>query len=68
VKAAEPGWFDGSASQLLENWIPFLIHEFAHEAVHGHLSEDYHRECCRLAGKLASFLFVNRCSLPALTS
>jgi hypothetical protein len=47
------GWFRGTPAELLENWIPFLIHEFAHEKVHGHLTEDYHVECCRLAGVLA---------------
>src|SRR5579859_881407 len=46
-------WFRGSPAVLLENWIPFLIHEFAHEKVHGHLTEDYHLECCRLSGVLA---------------
>jgi hypothetical protein len=46
-------WFRGGAAELLEKWIPFLIHEFAHYRVRGHLSEDYHVECCRLAGVLA---------------
>src|SRR5581483_6143933 len=49
-------WFEGTAGDLLENWTPFLIHEFAHEAVKGHLSGSYHAECCRLAGLLARAL------------
>jgi hypothetical protein len=63
IKAKSRDWFTGPAPQLLENWIPFLIHEFAHDAVQGHLSDAYHRECCRLAGKLASFLFRKSSSL-----
>jgi hypothetical protein len=46
-------WFEGNNGELLQNWIPFLVHEFAHERVQGHLSDAYHRECCRLAGLLA---------------
>ncbi|MCU1301997.1 MAG: hypothetical protein JWQ87_2281 [Candidatus Sulfotelmatobacter sp.] len=46
-------WFRGSSPDLLEKWIPFLVHEFAHHKVHGHLTEKYHLECCRLAGVLA---------------
>src|SRR5579859_7297721 len=53
VRAKGRDWFRGTPAELLENWVPFLIHEFAHEKVHGHLSEDYHIECCRLAGVLA---------------
>lgn len=53
VHAEGRDWFRGTPAELLENWIPFLIHEFAHEKVHGHLTEDYHVECCRLAGVLA---------------
>jgi hypothetical protein len=49
-------WFEGNNGELLQNWIPFLIHEFAHERVQGHLSEAYHRECCRLAGVLGRSL------------
>ncbi len=30
-----------------------LIHEFAHEEVSDHLSEEFHDECCRLGAKLA---------------
>lgn len=30
----------------------FLIHEFAHERVSDHLSEDYHKECTKLGARL----------------
>ncbi len=53
VQAVGRNWFRGTTAAMLENWIPFLIHELAHDKVHGHLSEDYHEECCRLAGVLA---------------
>src|SRR6202165_2644616 len=53
VEAKGETWFEGTTGDLLENWIPFLVHEFAHDRVQGHLSEAYHRECCRLAGLLA---------------
>lgn len=29
-----------------------LIHEFAHDRVSNHLSEDFHEECCRLGAKM----------------
>jgi hypothetical protein len=48
--------FEGTEGQLLEKWIPFLIHEFAHDRVSGHLSHEFHRECCRLAGLVARTL------------
>jgi hypothetical protein len=53
VQAHGDRWFQGTTATLLEQWIPFLVHEFAHDKVHGHLTEAYHRECCRLAGALA---------------
>jgi hypothetical protein len=57
VQAHGQAWFHGEPELLLENWIPFLLHEFAHEKVRGHLTEDYHRECCRLAGALARTMY-----------
>lgn len=57
VAAKGPTWFKGNAAGLLQQWIPFLVHEFAHDRVSGHLSEDYHRECCRLAGTLARVMY-----------
>lgn len=57
IAAKGPTWFKGTAAVLLQQWIPFLIHEFAHDRVSGHLSEDYHRECCRLAGILARGMY-----------
>lgn len=57
IKAKTPDWFRGTAATLLEKWIPFLIHEFAHDRVSGHLSEGYHRECCRLGGIVARVMY-----------
>jgi hypothetical protein len=57
IQAHEPHWFNGSPPEILERWVPFLIHELAHDRVHGHLSDDYHRECCRLAGILARLAY-----------
>ena len=59
-------WFTGSLGTLLERWIPFLIHEFAHERVRGHLSDEYYRECCRLAGILARVIVGHRSILDTL--
>lgn len=59
-------WFQGPPGALLERWSPFLLHEFAHERVQGHLSDDYHRECCRLAGILARTIYENRPALDIL--
>jgi hypothetical protein len=59
-------WFAGALGTLLERWVPFLIHEFAHERVTGHLSDEYHRECCRLAGILARVIAEDRSILDTL--
>lgn len=56
VTAHGVSWFSGDNGELSQNWIPFLVHEFAHEREKGHLSDAYHRECCRLAGVLARAL------------
>jgi hypothetical protein len=53
VQAMGQERFRGAPAGLLEHWVPFLIHELAHDKVHGHLTEAYHLECCRLAGVLA---------------
>lgn len=37
-----------------------LIHEFAHNAVSDHLSDQYHRENARLGAELAKLVFDNR--------
>ena len=42
------GWRDGLADVLR-----LIVHEFAHEYESNHLSENYHKACTRLAGKLA---------------
>jgi hypothetical protein len=61
-----PRGFAGVLGTLLERWVPFLIHEFAHERVKGHLSDEYHRECCRLAGILARVIAEDRSILDTL--
>jgi hypothetical protein len=33
-----------------------IIHEFAHEYEENHLSEDYHKACCRIGAKLADLM------------
>lgn len=59
-------WFGGrtltfNLGRLSRRWfdIPnqvdvdrLLIHEFAHDRVSNHLSEDFHEECCRLGAKM----------------
>jgi hypothetical protein len=60
-------WFAGALGTLLERCIPFLIHEFAHERVKGHLSDEFHHECCRLAGILARVIAEDRSILDVLT-
>jgi Histidine kinase-, DNA gyrase B-, and HSP90-like ATPase len=57
VASRGASWFEGTTADLLERWIPFLIHEFAHDKVPGHLTEGYYVECCRLAGILARCLY-----------
>lgn len=44
-------WFDADR----QTWDRLLIHELAHENVAGHLTDDFHRECCRLAARLVTF-------------
>jgi hypothetical protein len=57
VQAHGDDWFHGTTAALLEQWIPFLVHELAHDKVSGHLTDAYHRECCRLAGMLAKSMY-----------
>ncbi len=42
-------FFDGRDQEQID---ALLIHEFAHRRVSNHLSEDFHKECCRLGAKL----------------
>ncbi len=42
-------WFAETGSDEMHE---LLLHEFAHERVSDHLSDAYHRECCRLGAKL----------------
>lgn len=37
-----------------ERILKLLVHEFAHDAVSDHLSDQFHKEACRLAAKLAN--------------
>jgi len=36
-----------------EEVLGLILHEFAHEFVRDHLSDEYHRTCCRLGARLA---------------
>lgn len=42
-------WFDDPDQIKVD---ALLIHEFAHDRVDNHLSEDFHEECCRLGAKM----------------
>lgn len=42
-------WFDTPNQVDVDR---LLIHEFAHDRVSNHLSEDFHEECCRLGAKM----------------
>lgn len=45
-------WF--SEPKRGERVLSLLLHEFAHDAVSDHLSDEFHREACRLGAKLAN--------------
>lgn len=45
-------WF--AEPKRSERVLALLLHEFAHDAVSDHLSDQYHKECTRLGAKLAS--------------
>jgi hypothetical protein len=68
VQAHGGDWFRGTTAALLEQWTPFLVHELAHDKVTGHLTEAYHRECCRLAGLLAKSMYEKSALTTALES
>jgi hypothetical protein len=42
-------WFNEPDREAVDE---LLIHEFAHRTVENHLSDDFHRACCRLGAKL----------------
>lgn len=46
-------WFDGGPGAQVDR---LLIHEFGHEKVSNHLSEDFHEALCVLGEKLASLV------------
>jgi hypothetical protein len=49
-------WFDGTVEERTRDWVELLIHEFAHDKVSDHLSEEFHEECCKLGAKYAGHL------------
>jgi hypothetical protein len=49
-------WFNGSVVERTQDWVEVLIHEFAHDTVSDHLSNDFHEECCKLGAKYAGHL------------
>jgi hypothetical protein len=49
-------WFDGDVVERTRDWAELLIHEFAHDTVSDHLSEEFHEECCKLGAKYAAHL------------
>jgi hypothetical protein len=49
-------WFDGEIVERTEDWAELLIHEFAHDTVSDHLSEQFHEECCRIGATYAAHL------------
>jgi hypothetical protein len=53
LNALGHAWFKRLAAGYDEDAHRLLIHEFAHEEEGDHLSEGYHKECCRLGAKLA---------------
>jgi len=50
VKRLGYAFFDGDPTR--EEMTALLTHELAHENASDHLSSDYHKAICRLAGKL----------------
>jgi hypothetical protein len=49
-------WFDGDVVERTRDWAELLIHEFAHDTVSDHLSEEFHKECCRIGAAYAAHL------------
>lgn len=53
------GWFGNGVFGFREHLAEIdrlLIHEYAHETVSNHLSEEFHEECCKLGAQLAQAL------------
>lgn len=49
-------FFDGGSEAHYRDWVELLIHEFAHDSVSDHLSNDFHEECCRIGATYAAHL------------
>jgi hypothetical protein len=45
-------WFENPDQESVD---ALLIHEFAHDRVSNHLSEEFHSECCRLGARMRSY-------------
>jgi hypothetical protein len=56
-------FFERCEGGLTEELIGLAIHEFAHDKVADHLSDEFHEECCRLGAKLARFLQLGMFSM-----
>lgn len=52
VRALGRKWFEEPNQERVD---ALLIHEYAHERVGNHLSEEYHTELCRLAARVRNF-------------
>lgn len=52
-------WFEGAWGERVYQWTKFLFHEFAHETVSNHLSEDFHKACCHLGATFARRIVEN---------
>ena len=56
-------FFEHCEGGLTEELIGVAIHEFAHDKVADHLSDEFHEECCRLGAKLARLLQLGMFSM-----
>lgn len=52
LRALGHRWFDRPDQRKVDE---LLLHEFAHESCHNHLSEEYHHELCRLGAKVRDY-------------
>lgn len=41
---------------ITDEVVALAIHEFTHDRIANHLSDDFHEECCRLGAKLARMI------------
>lgn len=47
-------WFDGNETKDFVRILQLIIHELAHEKVSDHLSDNFHKECCRIGAVSAT--------------